>query len=761
MKTGLPFSFLFLLYDKKKFHIFTFMKLDEQDHTETDKQERSAGQPKTLEDSLRQIKELKSEVETLRHQNNALSESERKYAFLARTAIDLAGMTSLDDIYVYIGQRIFQLLNGQSIVAVVEYRQEGDRWKMKHIEGISDRISDITSILGMDIRQLEGKISTKYFHKIVSNKLVEMEFDFPGLFNNMVARSVGTALKRLLSIRKMYCIAFQQDDAILGNITFTTNRHTGPVHQELIESFAAQVSNFAKKQLAEEALKVSAAKYRRITENISDVLWVTDLKLNFSYITPSIYQLTGFTDKVYLQMSEDQRFPRDFMHSFRNTLTREILREANPAVDRNRTFLVEGRQYHADGRTLHVSMHISFVRDDRGNPVGIQGITRDITERKKAEAELIEAKEKAEESDKLKTAFLQNLSHEIRTPLNGITGFARLISSPYLSAETVKEYAGIINERGLHLTAIINDIMTIASLETRQEQIYPEQFNIRSLLREQVLSFAEQAKAKGIKLRTDIQLPEENAEGMGDKTKVGQVLNNLLANALKFTREGEIVAGCRKREDVLEISVRDTGCGIDQSKHEIIFQRFMQADENIRRDYGGIGLGLSICRGFVELMGGKIWVESEPGTGSVFYFTIPWEPVIQTKAEEPQASAIYNSGRVLNILIAEDDRFNFLLLKAFLRKINCRILHAENGQEAVNYCLAEPVDIVLMDIKMPVMDGYTAARLIRTSHPHIPVVAQTAHALQSEVENYQDAFDEYLTKPVFEEQLLEVIRRLT
>jgi PAS domain S-box-containing protein len=248
---------------------------------------------------------------------------------------------------------------------------------------------------------------------------------------------------------------------------------------------------------------------------------------------------------------------------------------------------------------------------------------RDITDRKRAENELIQAKDKAEENDHLKTAFLQNISHEIRTPMNSIIGFSKLLDKPELLEEKRKNYTDIIIHSSEQLLSIVNDVLTISSLETRQEKVNIQKVNINNILRDLLSIFRLQAANQDVSLSVSHSLPDKQSEIDTDKTKIIQILTNLLTNALKFTHEGYIKFGYKVKGKNIEFYVKDSGIGINPELQEIIFDRFRQADLSISTNYGGTGLGLAISKGFVELLGGKIWVESEPGKGSVFYFTLP------------------------------------------------------------------------------------------------------------------------------------------
>jgi PAS domain S-box-containing protein len=379
--------------------------------------------------------------------------------------------------------------------------------------------------------------------------------------------------------------------------------------------------------------------------------------------------------------------------------------------------------------------------------------------RKEITGQLFVAKERAEESDRLKTAFLQNLSHEIRTPLNGIIGFSGLLKDPDVSDDEKLTFTDIVIERGWQLTAIINDILTIAALETKQEQLYEEVFNLNVLLQNQITVFAPQANQKGLQLHLAGKLPEKHANIKADKAKLGQILNNLFANAIKFTKDGRVDLACCIKENLLEFCVKDTGIGIDWSKHALIFERFAQADDSIRIDFGGTGLGLSICRGFTELMGGRIWVESEPGQGSAFFFTIPYNPVA-VAANDGQTNASFQAnGKMVTILVAEDDDLNFLFLESMLKRLDVKVLRAMDGRMAIELSKDESVAMVLMDIKMPGINGYEAAQQIRAFRPQLPIIAQTAYAVQSEIAMFAEAFDDYLIKPYTREKIGQLLQK--
>lgn len=376
--------------------------------------------------------------------------------------------------------------------------------------------------------------------------------------------------------------------------------------------------------------------------------------------------------------------------------------------------------------------------------------------RSQLEYELVLAKDKAEESDKLKSAFLANMSHEIRTPMNGILGFAELLNDEELSPGNRKKYIEIINNNGKMLINLIDDIIDFSKIEAGQIKITKKDFSLNSLLLQVHSSFLSENlihnKAK-VKLRMRKALSNDRCFIHSDPNRIRQILTNLVGNSFKFTDEGFIEFGYQfKDKDTLQFYVKDTGIGIPQEKLNRIFERFIQADDTPTRRYGGSGLGLAISKGFVDMLGGDMWAESEVGKGSTFYFTIPYHKVDKIQTEESdriKPKDKYDwSGR--NILIAEDDKFSYKFLEGFLKQTKVNVMHAENGLEALELCKNNhEIDLVLMDIQMPEMNGYEATSLIKEFKKELPVIAQTANAILEERDKCLEAgCDDFITKPV-------------
>jgi len=434
--------------------------------------------------------------------------------------------------------------------------------------------------------------------------------------------------------------------------------------------------------------------------------------------------------------------------------------------------------------------------DENKQVVSMVGTIRDITKQKLIEKELqeqnveyaylnqeyinqnlnlIAAKEKAEESTRLKSAFLANMSHEIRTPMNGILGFAEILREPNLTSDQQQEYLEIIEKSGMRMLNIINDIVDISKIESGQMKVTLSETNVNEQLLFIYNFFKAEVEPKGLELKLKNFLPSSEVLIRTDREKLYAILTNLVKNSIKYTKAGSIEFGCQVVEThgraSLQFYVRDTGIGIPKDRQEAIFERFIQADVSDKMALQGAGLGLAITKAYVDMLGGRIWVESEERSdsagkagGSVFYFTLPF----QTKETEVEDSGLKIPNpnieiqmEKLKILIAEDDEGSAELISVFVRKFGKEIFKARTGGEAVEACRKNPdIDLILMDIQMPEMTGYEAARQIRQFNEKIVIIAQTAYALSGDREKAIAAgCTDYISKPIKNHELLRMMQK--
>lgn len=374
------------------------------------------------------------------------------------------------------------------------------------------------------------------------------------------------------------------------------------------------------------------------------------------------------------------------------------------------------------------------------------------------ENNLIAAKEKAEESDRLKTAFLHNMSHEIRTPLNAIVGFSEFLSEPDLHDGKRDEFIEIIQQSSNQLLSIITDIINISTIQAGQSIPHEKETDIKILI-QNIYNQLSLKVPEGIDFSYELQLEQDTIVMLTDNTKLSQIITNLVVNALKFTERGFVKFGCKLQNSDLLFFVSDSGIGIEKELHEKIFERFRQGELTMSRKYGGNGLGLSIAKSYIELLGGKIWLESEPGIGTIFYFTIP----LKLSKSDSLFSNIKNknAGSTKTILIVDDEDSNFMLYQIYLSSFHFKIIQAKNGAEAVRIVEQnQNIDLALMDIKMPVMDGYTAATKIKELNSEIKIIAQTSYALSGDREKaLNNNCDDYLAKPVSKDELINLVKK--
>jgi len=504
---------------------------------------------------------------------------------------------------------------------------------------------------------------------------------------------------------------------------------------------------------AEEDVRQERLLLRTLIDNLPDPIYVKDAKGRKVIANKADLANIGMKDESEaLNKTDIELFPGETgRRGYEDDL--KVLSTGVPILDREEDFTDK------NGNRIWLLTSKLPLRDNAGNITGLVGIGRDITRHKLDEEELLKAKDKAEESDRLKTAFLHNISHEIRTPMNAIMGFTTLLAETETDAETQKSYIDVIQQSGSHLLSIISDIVDISNIEANLVKVQKEEFDLNDMLTSVYNLHIQKASDKKIDLVFEKGLEGNDARIISDKTKLMQVISNFINNGLKFTSQGHVKLGYKLKTGMIEFHVSDTGIGIPAEQQSRIFDRFYQVQNAKTRIYEGTGLGLAISKAYIELLGGSIKVLSQPDRGTTFFFTVPYETIPKPVEELPRQSdsTRFSFATPKKILVAEDVDSNFKLISYFIKDINAEVIRALNGQEAVDICLADPdIDIVLMDIKMPVMDGYTATRLIKQSRPQLPVIAQTAYA-DDKMKAVASGCSGFLSKPFDKFGLIRVL----
>ncbi len=512
------------------------------------------------------------------------------------------------------------------------------------------------------------------------------------------------------------------------------------LNSEFMEMISMLLERESQRDEAEDALRESELKYRELVELLPLSVFETDPDGNLTYVNRAWENHFGYRwEDLHKGLNLSSLIQGEWMSEV--TVSR-----------------IDGKEYQAarrDGSHFSILIYSEKILKN-GELLGFRGIVVDIEDQKKYIEELKREKMKAEESDRLKSAFLANMSHEIRTPMNAIMGFSDLLSKLDLGSAKRREFIKQIKNSGNLLLNLIDDIIDIAKIEAGEIKIQNGHAYINQIIDELQVTFSELVKKEGkaakLEVRGTMGCRDNDFAILTDPLRLKQILSNLIGNGIKFTEKGEVEFGYNRKGEELELFVRDTGIGLSKENQELIFERFRQVEDPYTRKYGGTGLGLSISRHLVELLGGRIWVESEPFKGTTFFFTLPNHQVFESRSGsiKLESNPVVSSWKSNRLLIVEDDSANARLLKEALEHTGIQMDWVTNGQEAVDYCQNGRLpDIVLMDLQMPVMNGHIATRILKEKFPEMPIIAQTAYAMAGEKEKCIEAgCDDYIAKPV-------------
>lgn len=643
--------------------------------------------------------------------------------------------------------------------------------QIKHISAITDNIVD-----GVIVIDSSGIIS--YFNpsaeRIFGYKAEEamgkninifMPEPYSKEHDGYIHSYLQTGMAKMIGIgREVYG---KRKDGSVFPMYLAVNR----VSSENQVSFVGIVQDITEQKEIDKVLHTSQAIYSEIFNNSPDAIFLLDVmpgeRFRIVMVNPINYNLTGLAPEKTFGRMLDEFIPPEMYPSVKQNYLDCI--KAGKQTEYNESVVINGEDY-----VFHTTL--TPIKNSHEEVVRILGVSRDITERDKAEAELKQAKNEAEFANKAKSNFLAVMSHEIRTPMNAIIGMADLLSDTKLSKEQ-EEYVEIFQKSGEHLLGLINDILDLSKIESGHMDMENINFDLTKVAQKALDIMDVKAKSKKIGLEYEI-AEDVPISLQGDPNRLSQILLNLIGNAIKFTHHGKVSLLIKKKsqeEEKVELlfEVKDTGIGIPANRIESIFNVFTQVDSSTTRQYGGTGLGLTISQKLAELMDGKIWVESKVGKGSSFFFTInlrqsekPVESEIINPIQAEQKHEEQHHGKKeKKILVVDDSEDNRQLIRLYLKRSPYQLDIAENGEEAIEKYKNKKYDLILMDIQMPVMDGYRATAIIRDlEHEQgqnpTPIIALTAHAFKEDEERSMSAgCTGHLTKPIKKATLIDMIEK--
>ena len=511
--------------------------------------------------------------------------------------------------------------------------------------------------------------------------------------------------------------------------------------------------DITQRRQAEEKLRESEERYRVFINSTDDMAFLKDDQFRYILVNRSNAAFLGVKEAAVIGKTDFELMPEK---------SAQLCRDSDISVFSTDLVIVNEEQV---GDRIYET-HKFKVPLNNGK-YGVGGYVRDITDRKHAEMEILKAKEKAEESDRLKSVFLQNMSHEIRTPMNAIMGFSNLLTENFGNIDKLQSFTSIISQRCSDLLNLINEILDLSKIETGQLSIHMEEFNLSDLfadLHEFFINHRHKIGKTHIELQFTSVCSPKNMHICADSGKLKQIFINLIHNAFKFTSQGSVKFGCiaDQHNNNLTFFVSDTGMGIPEEKQALIFQRFMQLDTQSTRQQGGTGLGLAIVKGLVELLGGEITLKSTVGEGTTFYFSIPYKVVVPKKPQETRISPVGSvNWQEYSLLIVEDDTFNARYLQEVLSKTGIHIVTMINAEQAIELVdSGKTIDLILMDVRLAGMNGFEATTIIKKKNPGIKIIVQTAYATFADKQQALDAgCDDYISKPINRDLLLDKVNK--
>jgi len=674
-------------------------------------------------------------------------------------------------------------------------------WTISHITDANHHLSSIL-VIGQDVssrvleeqerKRSEAKLRSNYlflntllntipspvYYKNTEGKYLGCNAEYARFYSLKPEQIIGKYVKDFASVEIAKKIEKEDNQIFKTGLKqikeITTLDHEGNAHHYIINKTAfinpdatigglvGVMTDITRIKHMEVALRESEMFFKGITDSANDAIILVDRQNKIHFWNNAAETLFGFKKEEIMHKSLFENILKDTNEQELSKTIWDLSVSKKKDAHAN---IIEINVLNKNKIHFFAEFSISKIELHTKNFIII--IAKNISTRKQTEQALRDAKDKAEEADRLKSSFLSNMSHEIRTPMNAIVGFSQLLGNSAIDEKKRQVFIEQINLNSESLLKLIEDIIYVSKIEAGKIEIKETMVLINSVLDELHISFSEHKRRMGkepIDLKLIKSINNNNFSILTDIQRFKQIMTNLIGNALKFTEEGSVTFGYQIHDqNNLLFFVKDTGLGINPAKIEYVFDRFTKVSAVKTKLYGGTGLGLSITQHLVELLGGKIWVESVENKGSDFYFLLPYQGTQQELIVETQfkSNGLKTNLEDKTILIAEDEQMNYFFLQEALSTTGVKIIWAKNGQEAVNYVTSNlQIDLVLIDMKMPIMDGYEATSRIKKLKPKLPVIAQTAYAMPDEQKKgYQAGCDFYLSKPIDPTLLIETIQK--
>ncbi|MCX6278156.1 MAG: PAS domain S-box protein [Bacteroidetes bacterium] len=677
-------------------------------------------------------------------------QSELNIALLADFQSKLLKINVLNEIHDLVTCSVQNLI-GDGIILTTNIDPNTGSGRIVSISELEIPGNGLTQALGFDPLEMNFFLKDISGEELLLYKSGKLEILPGGLFTLATDRfpeETMRGIEKQLRIKYIYSVGFVYQELHLGGLIILARKDLSE-YSDIIEMIASQAAISINRIKAVATLKEVEERFRLAFLTSPDSININNLETGmYIEVNEGFCVMTGYRKEEVVGRTSHE------INIWANIADRkkmvEILKQDGKVQNFEAAFRIK------DG-TMRTCLMSASVIHLYGAP-HIISITRDIEKLKQAERDILNAKEAAEEASRLKTAFLNNISHEVRTPMNAILGFTELLQSEENTADDRDRYVGIVQTNAKQLLSIIDDVLEISRMDSGRIPINSVQFSLNDLMDEIQLSLNDMVVRKGLHLWHSVDDCGISDFVVADLEKIRQVITGLINNAVKFTHSGSISFGCFKKENELVFYVRDTGIGIAHDVREKIFERFYQVTQEPGAGVHGTGLGLSIARGLAEMMNGTIRVESTSGAGSVFILTIPYEQPHFPK--ETSENVMPYSLEVLTILVAEDEDYNFELLEILLGRKTRQLIRASNGVEVLAILEKQKPDLVLMDLKMPVMDGYEATRRAKAIFPNLRIIALTAYTQPEDERRAMEAgCCAFVCKPIKKQELFETIRR--